>query len=80
MCQQFELQTSKHAHCDHHPYPSFGKDFEITLRMLEEEQVFLPLSVRQHTSFQFKWGLMETLKQTELVMKVETTIKQIYLM
>ena len=79
VCQQFELQTCNHVHSDHHPYPSFGKDFETTLKVLEEENVFVPLSVRQHNSFTFKCGLMETLKRTDLLKKVETTIKQIYL-
>ena len=77
VCQQFELHTSKHVHSDHHPYPSFGKDFEITLQALEEEQVFLPLSVRKHTSFRFKCGLMETQKRSDLLKKIETTIEQI---
>ncbi len=77
VCQQFELQTSSHVRSDHHPYPSFGKDFETILKALEDEKVFFPLSVRWHSSFKFTCGLMETLSRTDLLKKVETTIKQI---
>lgn len=77
VCQQFELQTCNQLHSDHHPYPSFGKDFETALKALEKENVFVPVSVRQHSSFKFKCGLMETLNRTDLPKKVEATIKQI---
>ena len=73
VCQQFELQTSNQVHSDHHPYPTFGKDFETTLQALEEENVFVPVSIRQHSSF--SCGLMETLDRTDWLKKVGTTIK-----
>ena len=79
VCQQFELQTSSQVHSDHHPYPSFGKDFDTTLKALEEQNVFLPVSVRLHSTFKFTCGLMESLSRTDMLKKVETTIKQIYL-
>ena len=77
ICQQFELQTCKSSHSDHHPYPGFGKDFETTLKALEENKVFLSVADRQHTSFNLKCGLMETLKRTDLLKKVETAISRI---
>lgn len=79
VCQQFELQTCNQLHSDCHPYPSFGKDFESALKALEEENVFVPVSVRQHSSFKFKCGLMETLNRTDLLKKVEATIKHVNL-
>ena len=76
VCQQFELQTSNKVHTDYHPYPRFGQDFATTLEALEEENVFVPASARQHNSFNFNCGLMETLKKSILLKKVEATIKQ----
>ena len=77
VCQQFELQTSSYARSDHHPYPSFSKDFDTTLEALEDENVFFPGSVRQHNSFKFTCGLMERLSRTDLLKKFESTIQQI---
>ena len=62
VCQQFKLQTSNQVHFHHHPYPSFGKDFTTVVDSLEEENVLVPASVRQHNSFHFKCGLMEAMK------------------
>ena len=78
VCQQFELQTSSYRRSDRHPFPSFGKDFDTILKALGEENVFMPHSVRQHSSFKFNCGLMETLNRTDLLKKVETSVKQVY--
>ena len=38
----FERQTASAQHSDHHPIPAFSKDFETVLKVLEEEEVFMP--------------------------------------
>ena len=40
-CKIFEWQTSHFNISDSHPYPSFGKDFNSILNVLEEENVFV---------------------------------------
>lgn len=79
VCEAFEQQTPSHGHSDHHPYPSFGKDFMTVLKVLKEENVFVPVSMRHHCSFNLKCGLMEKLSKKELLKKVEKTSKQLYI-
>lgn len=77
VCQQFELQTTSHVRSHNHLYPSFGKDFVSTTKALEDESVFFPSSVRQHSSCNFRCGLLEMLTTTDLLKKVEASIEQI---
>ena len=80
VCAAFEDQTSPFKPSDHHHLPAFGKDFETVLKVLEEENVFVPLCVRQHPSFKSTHhGLMQSLSREELIKKVKTTVKNAYL-
>lgn len=74
VCQAFEKQTSSYHSSDRHTVPKFGKDFDMILTALEEENVFVPIAKRHHESFKFKRGLMETFSNNILLSKVQTTI------
>ena len=78
VCQQFEQQTANHLHSDYHPYPRFGKDFEMVLQVLDEEEVFLPISSRNHSTFKFQSSIMHTLSRSDLLKKVDKSIGNIY--
>lgn len=65
VCQAFERQTAFTGHCDCHPSPSFGKDFESVLELIKQDKVFHPISIRKHNSFNFKCGLMEQANRTK---------------
>ena len=41
VCEQFQLQTSSSVHSNRHPYPNSGKDLEMILNVLVEEEVFI---------------------------------------
>ena len=43
VCEQFELQMSRSPCSDHHVYPGFGKDFDTTLKALEEKMCLYQL-------------------------------------
>lgn len=75
VCEVFEAQTSPCQTSQHHPYPSFGKDFNTILKVLEEENVFTPSGKRQHKSFNFNCGLLAKLKK---IKKIQTNIDQLY--
>ena len=77
VCETFEKQTAKRQHSDHHPYPSFGKDFQTVIKVLLEENVFTKVQGRQHSTFKFQKGLMEALSRKELAAKVNTSLKQL---
>lgn len=77
VCQAFERQTASSQHSDHHTIPEFGKDFDTILQLLEEDQVFVTTSVRQHKSFNLKCGVMQKQSYKLLKKKVEENIKQI---
>lgn len=77
VCQVFERQTAPHQHSDHHPIPSFGEDFNKVLELLEEEQVFVPVSSRAHKSFKFSCGLMENQSIQQLAKKVQANIAKL---
>ena len=68
VCHAFESQTSTPKSTDHHPFRPLGKDFCTVLRALEEENVFVPLCLRQHPSFAHTHhGLMEIFTREELI-------------
>ena len=76
MCETFEKQTASRLHCDHLPYPAFGKDFQSIIQVLLDEDVFNTVHERQHATFKFRQGLMETLSLSQLVAKIEPTLSQ----
>lgn len=73
VCQLFE----QHPRSDHHPIPSFGEDFNKVLKELEEENVFMTLSERQHKSFKFTSGVMEKFTMKELQKKIKANITKL---
>ena len=79
VCQLFEQQTSQYEHSHHHSIPPFGKNFHTILKVLLDEQVFVPLRTRQHNKFNFSCTLMEKYSASELHKRVENSIKQFHL-
>ena len=71
-------KTANHLHSDYHPYPRFGKDFETVLQVLDEEEVFLPISSRNHNTFKFQSSIIHTLSRSDLLKKVDKSIGNIY--
>lgn len=78
VCQAFEKQTATSIHSDKHTFPEFGKDFTEIMKVLDEEDIFVPTSTRQHKSFAFKCGILEKLSHKELLKKVEHSIQQLF--
>ncbi len=80
VCIQFEAETcssrSNHlAHLGRHKTPAFGKDFNMLLSMLMTENVFQPQLARFHPTLTFRKGLLQQYSTTELVKKINTTLK-----
>ena len=72
VCQVFEEQTTGKRHSDHHSFPSFGKYFESILKALQDENVFVKVSGRQHPTFKkLKTGIFETYTMGDMKKKVE---------
>ena len=67
----FEGQTSHFNISDSHPYPSFGKDFNSVLNVLEEENVCVTGCKRQHSTFGLR-RLMSKYSRNELIKNVTT--------
>ena len=78
VCQVFEQQTAPYLHSHHHSVPSFGKDFDTVLKVLREEEVFMPIRIRQHSTFKFNCTLIEKHSALDLNKTVEKSIKQLY--
>jgi len=77
ICDIFKNQTSSKKHSNSHLIPDFGRDFTTILEVLEEEEVFRPLSTaRKHTSFKFSVCIMERFSITELIPKVDLNISK----
>lgn len=73
VCQLFQ----QHPPSNIHSVPSFGEDFNKVLNVLEEENVFMTLSNRQHKSFKFTSGVLEKFTMKELEKKIDTNIIQL---
>ena len=74
ICTAFERQTTSRLHSSDHSFPEFGKDFNTIAQVLEEQNVFVPTSSRQHTSFTFKCGILEKFSYKELLKRVEKVL------
>jgi len=48
-----DVATTK-VSSNHHPMPSFGKDFDMILQVLTKQEVFVTKSSRSHTSYKQK--------------------------
>ena len=79
VCQAFEQQTATYLHSDHHSVPSFGKDFDAVLKVLVEEEVFIPLRIRHHSTFSNNCTLIEKYSSSQLTKTVEKSLKQLYM-
>ncbi len=77
VCETFEKQTASQLHTDRHPYPSFKKDFKIILSTIVENKVFSNIPGRNHPSFKFKKSIFELNSRSELIKKVNTTLKKL---
>ena len=79
VCQEFEEQTTRQRHSDHHSYPSFGKNFDTVLKALRDENVFVAVSGRQHHTFKkYKTGLLDTYTMGDIIKKLEKSSKLQY--
>ena len=78
ICDAFEKQTLTKVRSNKHTIPELGKDFDDIMKVLVEEDVFVPTSNRQHRSFTFKCGMLEKLSHKELLKKVEHSIQQLF--
>ncbi len=77
ICETFEEQTIKKCTNFHH-IPDFGKDFEDILEVLEEEEVFVPISTtRSHKSVDFKCGLLEKYSLMDLKERLQASISKL---
>ncbi len=77
VCEQFEKETRHEVRSTKHNVPNFGKDFDDVIKTLSEENIFVPISDRQHESFSFKCGILQKLSHTELLKKVNHSIQQL---
>lgn len=80
VCLQFEEETctskaNRLSHLGRHNTPSFGKDFDTLLSVLESEKVLQPQAEeRCHPSFKIQKGLLQKLSSKELLKKIRTTL------
>lgn len=77
VCLNFESETAKGIISDHHPYPSFEKDLAKVVKVLEEEDVLIPLNNRQHASFKLKSSLLRKHSYHELLQWITAQVKKI---
>lgn len=78
VCQIFERQTATCLQSDHHAAPSFAKDLSQIVKVLEDENIYVhDAANRQHKSFDFKCGLMESHSQKKLQSVVEANIRKL---
>ncbi len=77
VCEQFEKETRHEVRSTKHNVPNFGKDFDDVIKTLSEENIFVPISDRQHESFSFKCGILQKLSHTELLKKANHSIQQL---
>ena len=68
VCHIFEQQTATSMHSTFHSTP---KDLKTVLNLLVDEKVFMPIKVRQHSTFKHKYTIMEKHSTAELKKKVE---------
>ena len=74
----FEQQTSKCVHSDHHSIPPFAKNFHAILKVLLDEQVFVPLRIRRHKKINLTCTLMEKYSASELHKRVQSSIERFH--
>jgi len=67
VCEMFEcgVSTTK-SNSNYHPTPSFSKDFNVILKELNDNEVFITKRSRSHTSYKHKNGLLEQYNATKL--------------
>ena len=71
VCHIFEQQTATSMHSTLHSTPGFGKDLKTVLNLLVDGKVFMPIKVRQHSTFKHKYTIMEKHSTAELKKKLE---------
>ena len=80
VCQLFEGQTSTYTAFNYHRVPSFGKDLNTIVQVLQNEKVFVLTPGRSHKSFRANCPLIKKLSRNDLVKKTEKSISQLQLM
>ena len=80
VCQLFEEQTSTYTAFNYHRVPSFGKDLNTIVQVLQNEKVFVLTPGQSHKSFQANCPLIKKLSRNDLVKKTEKSISQLQLM
>ena len=56
-----------------HSYPSFEKDFKLTLSVLQEQEVFISKTSRHHNSFKKLKPLFDQLKYDKILKWIKHT-------
>ncbi len=64
VCRQFERQPASSRGLGYHTTPKFGRDLHTLLKVLEEENVFLPTK-REHPTLKFKEHLMDKITRKD---------------
>ena len=59
ICHIFEQQTATQSVSGHHSIPSFTKDFDIILKLLNDEKILTPTGVREHSIYKHKHTIIE---------------------
>ena len=69
ICHLFEKENSNcKSNSDNHSCPSFEKDYQLILNILEEQKVFVSNTTgRQHSTFKKQKWLLEQLCYTDLI-------------
>ena len=77
VCKIFENQTVATKLSDKHTIPSFGRDLDSVLKVLDSEKVFESVPGRCHASFNLKCGLLEKQSKADLVKKIKKNIQKL---
>ena len=77
ICGVFEQEMSSKPISGQHNHPTFQKDFEIVLRLLEDKQVFHQQPGRKHSAIQLEKGLLENIDFSVLKEWLKTKTREI---
>jgi len=78
ICKNFERQNSEcKPASDKHSSPSFEEDYKLILNVLEEQEIFVPKTSRQHTTFKFQNSLLQQLHYLDLIKWIKHTTNKL---
>ena len=77
ICSLFEKETAIALDSQKHPYPSFEMDLSRSTKVLDDEQVFVPLGKRNHASYNKKHMSLQRCNTSEFSKWIEKEVKNI---